>query len=210
MGVAHASNGWLAGQTEGRLGMRCVVLVQQAGEGPQALLDGLARRGVELRVVTSPAQVMVELAGTKRAVVIVDRVDSVKRFPQLLAAVKRYYPRVRCWRHTAQGPDGRPQLVRCDRLTTGPAHAGAVGEDDGADRRAPSSQPDHASVGRQMLTAMVDGSWSGGLRPERPEPENGRIPQPLLTEAELAMLMGRPFGDEPAQAGDGDKECSRP
>jgi hypothetical protein len=176
--------------------MPCVVLVAD-GQRPEALLRRLADRGAKPRVVDHPAWVMVELASVRSGVLIVNRPGSLPRLPELLAAVRRYYPRVRCWRYDSREGNGSA-TGRLTRLDTWPqaksAKSPTLSEGASLDGHVVPGPTNGNDSGRQPSNGAIDGSsGSPGLSDEASE---SPLEDPVLTREELAMLIGPAFGGE--------------
>lgn len=90
---------------------RFVLLVDAHMRGPMKLLEGLRKRDAAVRVVSDPAQAMVEIAQFKAQVLIVHEPETVTGLESLLSAVRLYHPSVICWRHEAATPGRRENLA---------------------------------------------------------------------------------------------------
>jgi len=192
----------------------CVVLLGPGRARPESLLNDLTERGAQTRVVDDPAHVMVELAQQQgRAVVVVAQPQQTRRLPKLLAAVRRYYPQVTCWRYETMNGNGQAELELLQSET-------------------PSKEP----AEDQVFLAALQQNNSVSCRPENgqrlnkaPSPEkepcpapSGRglgepdhappsaLPDALLTPEELSMLMGPDFADadHPEDRNDPDEHWS--
>ena len=174
-------------------GMPCVVLVAD-GQRPEALLRRLADRGAKPRVVDHPAWVMVELASARSGVLIVDRPGALPRLSELLAAVRRYYPRVRCWRYDS-GEGNGSVAGRLTRLYTWSQDTSAELPEGGSTSGhvVPGTANGNGSSRQPSNGAIAGGNESPGLSDEASE---SPLEDPVLTPEELAMLIGPAFGGE--------------
>ncbi len=173
----------------------CVVLVGRGLPLPERLLKGLETRGAQVMIVTDPASVMAELAAGAKAVVV-NEPKRVRRLPELLAAMRQYYPRAVCWQFTATGPRGEPTLERMDALSS----ATPAG-DNPLDIAAASV----VAEGREAAAAATakpngnNGGTAATAAPVSPAPAMGT--PPLISSEEMSMLLaplpGRPERAEP-------------
>lgn len=155
------------------LSARCVVLVGKGVPRPDRLLEGLRKRGAQVELVHDAPAVMVELAEGAQ-VVVVNEPRTVRRLPELLAAVRKYYPRAGCWRFEAVGPSGQSQLSAIDTLAASPI----------------SEEPPHAaprSNGKPSLPAAP--ARTNGRRARAKAPLAEEAPPSLISDEELAMLL---------------------
>jgi len=187
-----------------RLKSRCVVLVNEHRKRPESLLDGLVRRGATPLVVEHPVQVMVQLAFDLRSVVVIDHPETVDKVPELLVAVRRYYPRVACWGYQAPRGGKRASLIRIDQSRTESQELNAAG--DATARRRPTTTrqeglrerlrgepiPPEADANRPQPIAAIPSP----TRQEEALDPIAKLPEPLLTSEELAMLIGTDFGQD--------------
>lgn len=178
---------------------RCVVLVGRLNRPPDALLDGLEKRGASVRVVNDPPSAMVEMARGAR-VIVVNEPHTVRRLPELMAAIKRYYPRAKCWCFD-QNTVGAPALRPIDCYDGKPRSA--VESILPPLTPAPAATLPPTAPRRSTPAATTRGNGSGLLLIK--PPEEG----PLITAEELAMLleplpaspMPHIFNDRDAEAG---------
>lgn len=178
---------------------RCVVLVGRGRPFPEALLAALARRDTEYHVVSNPAGVMVNLAVGPVGAVIINEPEQIAGVEEMLAAIARYFPRTGCWRFERVG-EGK------SRLTKIPGKEGAT--------RIKASEPrvvvgaggagPGARSGAGRVGSLVGGgdavAGTIGLSPQRQgscqvSREESFPAGPLVTQDELAMLIGPQFGD---------------
>jgi hypothetical protein len=101
---------------------RCLVLLDAQPQTADPLIRALSNRGVQVHLVATPPAVMASLAHQPADVLIVCSPDRVAWLPQLLSAVRRYYPTVRCWQYAADAsaafqltPIARPVPPSADR-----------------------------------------------------------------------------------------------
>jgi hypothetical protein len=150
---------------------------------PLDLLDGLRQRGVQPREVHHAPLVMAELAAARPGydvLVIVDP-DSLPEADSLVAAVRRYFPNVKPWRYA------RHEAVRLARWNGRPATEAATQTESGAMARAQNERPRHSATVQQSPPES---------RPPASESETEADADGLLTQEELAMLLG--LGEEEA------------
>ncbi len=185
---------------------QCVVWVRPGQPEPQGLIENLEKRGVSARTVQHPDQVMVELAQRQPSVVIVDHPQTPGKVAQLLAAVKRYYPHVACWRHEASASTGGLILKPYEEQRNPPSpqnHAVSQQHEAAFAVTQPNHQPPpprdtthnepidtekkHPTTGSTDLRGF--GGIAGRLAPTS-------AVSPLLTEDELAMLLGPGLGED--------------
>lgn len=165
---------------------RCVVLVGRLNRTPDVLLDGLEKRGASVRVVNDPPSAMVEMARGAR-VIVVSEPHTVRRLPELMAAIRRYYPRAKCWCFDPNAV-GAPALRPIDRAAV--KTKSAVESILPPTAPAPTATMPPAAPRRTTPTATTRGNGSGLLLIKPPEEE------PLITPDELAMLL-EPLPDSP-------------
>lgn len=150
---------------------RCVVLVARGLPGPDRLLEGLQKRGADVQVVPDPPSVMVELArGAK--VVIVHEPRRVRRLPELMAALRRYYPQATCWQFDPVDGNGQGKLAPLDAPPT-TAETPTAG---------PPGEETPAAAAQEAAGAPAEHLPADATLPDDPAP-------PLITAEELAMLL---------------------
>lgn len=76
--------------------VRCVLLSGQGRNNPAALIAGLTARGADVHVIGDTPGAMAQIARGAR-VLIVNEPRTVRRLPELLAAIRRHYPVVQLW-----------------------------------------------------------------------------------------------------------------
>jgi hypothetical protein len=166
------------------LGARCVVLVGKNVPRPDRLLEGLRKRGAQVELVHDAPAVMVGLAEGAQ-VVVVNEPRTVRRLPELLAAVRKYYPGAGCWRFEAVGPSGQSQLAAIDTAAASPI---------------PEEPPHPAprSNGKPPAPAPpAPPAKTNGRRARAKAPPVEEAPPSLISDEELAMLLAPlPTGDE--------------
>ena len=101
-------------------GAVCLVLVAPDAPRPEPLIQGLRKRAARTAVLTHPAQVMVQLASTPRAAVIVDRSSWLAPVDPLHRAITRYYPHATCWIYDKTPGNGSGGGNRGGRLSQAP------------------------------------------------------------------------------------------
>ncbi len=168
-------------------GTRCVVLAPQGGLAPADLLSGLSRRGVSTAVVADPAAVMVELARFATGALIVVQPDLQPDLPELIQAVKAYYPRTVRWCYRVDQASGKPQLGKLNGHVSDAGQGNLALTEAGNDgrlaaqrqsERTPLARVDHGMPNERVrsLIVKVDALPGGD--------------QPLISEEELSMLLG--------------------
>ncbi|MEX0776298.1 MAG: hypothetical protein WD042_11385 [Phycisphaeraceae bacterium] len=171
---------------------RCVVLVRPDHPLPEALLIGLRRRSVDVRVVADVPAVMVELALGGVGIIVVCAPTDLPMLDQMAAALPQYYPGVVCWQAQSDGTQESPRLTKLGTIDSRPpqtrrppAAAQTVGP---TVTPSPPFRPDPPAIGPPAPDSQLTGD------PPRPGPRNNGD-EPLLTKEELAMLLGAPFED---------------
>ncbi|MBB6428405.1 hypothetical protein [Algisphaera agarilytica] len=196
---------------------RCVLLVGESSAVPSSLVGALDRRGLDIVIVRQPPRVMLELAvkpepqdaprdqptpPTPDLSVVVVEPQQQPRVDELRAAIAAYYPAVRCWRYQAHGPEGRPLLDALDPPLEKPAEApdpaipsfdrtvtistqdfvdsGANTNHNSEHDSSISAEPGRVKGARQRLRSLV-------VQVDDPQPQDQG---PLVSEEELAMLLG--------------------
>lgn len=171
-------------------GTRCVILTPPGGSVPARLLSGLSRRGVSMAVVADPVGVMVELSRASLGVLIVIEPDRQPNLAELIQAMITYYPRTVRWCYRAQADSGKPGLTplngqKVGQETSSPAMGSSfVGENN---HDAPPLDPAHRSPLARAQSDSRDRRMRS-LVVKVPAPPG--VDQPLISEEELAMLLG--------------------
>ena len=200
MGDEQPSKTDMPGDVRDDMESYCVLLLSPGRARPESLLNDLAERGAQTRVVDNPAHVMVELVQQQgRAVVVVAQPQQMRRLPNLLAAVRRYYPQVTCWRYETINGDGHAELKLF------PSEMSS--EEPAVDQALLASLEQSNRVSHRPENGHRSNKASGSEKEPGPGP-SGRglgehdhtapsaLPDALLTPEELSMLMGPDFDDD--------------
>ncbi len=175
---------------------RCVVLICPGGMAPVDLLGGLSKRGVSSQVVADPADVMLELARQQTGALVV--VDPTRQpgLVDLIEAVKAYHPRTVRWGYQSAHPTGKAQL---QPLNGRPAGDTTLANPQPISLRSePSPEISVTSpspLGRVQDPMPPDRIRSLIVKVQGP----AEVGEPLISEEELAMLLGpvpEEFGGE--------------
>ena len=173
MAVANA-NGAAERPPANRDAVQIIVLTHPAAPVPARLMQALQRRGSRVQLVTDAPMLMAELAFARKPVVIVNQWQRFASLDRLLAAVARYYPSADCWRFDeqadAQASGGSPSPRFTKLLDATAPHDTAISPEAAA-AQTPKPAPPPLRI--------ADGD-------ALPDEED----EPLLTAAELAMLLG--------------------
>ena len=134
----------------------CALLVRPGHEPPKALIEGLRQRGARTFTISDLPAVMVTLAQQPVNVLVVTDAPHWHALPQLIAAVRRYHPRVRLWRFEW---DATQRKARLSRLTNGMPNrdAAAAVEKKSGEPRAPAPRPMAEPLITQEELAMLIG-----------------------------------------------------
>lgn len=157
---------------------RCVLLVGVAGAVPSSLAGALDRRGLEIAIARQPPEVMTELAEGGVSSLVVVEASQQERVDELVDAVTTYYPQTRCWGYTSREQGGS---IRLDPLSHVSPRSGVVSDGQGM-VSSPRDGSAHAHVkgaGQRLRSLVVKADL-------RHDAGDG----PLVTEEELAMLLG--------------------
>lgn len=174
---------------------RCVILTGPGGSTPVDLLSGLSRRGVSSRVVAESAEVMVALAQQGTGMLIVVDPAGQPGLADLIEAVTKYHPRTIRWVYESSHASGKPQLVPFRDRT----------KPDVARAQTPSSQVESAPAKRLESPSPL-GRVQSQVPPERVRSlivkvqGPAEVGEPLISEEELAMLLG-PVPEESEESG---------
>lgn len=185
----------------------CVVLTHADGpECSDELLQGLTKRGGRVQIVADPAAVLVQLARGEVGAVIVEQPKQIRRLSELLTAIHQYYPKTVCWHFDSVGTDGRGRLARFDAATLAAEQPDQGRDVDHHQDPIPLDQPQdllqlhqdqqqeqrHHRRGEDEATPDDDPAQNSN-------PDEGpfqiALSSPLITEDEMAMLLGSD-GDE--------------
>ncbi|NBC11271.1 MAG: hypothetical protein GVY24_05970 [Planctomycetes bacterium] len=184
--------------------MRCVVVLPRGAgveRAPASLLAGLSQRRLDVVIAADAPTAMVELARRATAVMVVVEPGRQPQVGELVRAVRAYYPKVVCWRYDQQDADrGRLSAIN-GTYGEASSHAGA-GSEAGS---APMSPGKYDPVEDEELERVL------GRTRQRLDPLVTRVQHPpressspLISEQELAMLLGQ---DEPGwSAYDGESD----
>ena len=157
--------------------LRAVVVCASGGRGLGPLLRGLAERGVAVSVARSAAEAIVALGVPDRAgLLVVPGREPVERWDELLSVVRRCFPEVLLRRYCPGGGGIGARLVA---VGNGPPRAGR----------------DRAGPPAAVRAEPEDDDW-------RPAIAEG----PLVSDEEMAMLLGPRDGDEPPDVAGGAEE----
>jgi hypothetical protein len=151
-----------------------VLWIAESGAVPSSLVGALTRRGMQIVIAREAPRVMLELAaagsddaeagdaGPVGVSVVFVEPEGRPRIDEMRYALATYFPAVRCWQYQSSGSDGRPRLEAFDLP------------------EAEASPIAHVKTAEHRLRSVV-------VRAEpRPGPDTG----PLVSEEELAMLLG--------------------
>lgn len=156
---------------------RCVVLAEPQGPAP-ALLEGLSRRGMSAAVVADAPAVMVELARAPAAAVILTTTPSDPELADLLQALRMYHPSTGCWAYRCEDDASLGRLVKVDE-------------------QAPTS--DDADESENHKPVLSPGEAPDPEVRHDPDGDRQRDDEPLISQAEMAMLLGQ--GDDEDRQG---------
>jgi len=186
-------------------GTRCVVLTGASGMAPADLLAGLSHRGVNTVVVSDPAAVMVEMARQKTGVLVVVHPDKHPWLKELADAIRAYHPRCVRWGYDESENGKSPRLYPLNEQSAcviGQVEAGVDGPVHSETRHPGYLVPDPKSpLGRAQAQIPRERVRSLVVKVQ----EGGPAHEPLISEEELAMLLG-PMPEDPDQpAGKGER-----
>lgn len=135
---------------------------------PVELLAGLSRRGLAVTVVTDAPGVLLHLARHEASAFLVAAGEAWAHRDELLDAIRLYHPRTALWEY-ARAHDGlRITKIESPRLVAAETNL------DAADPTAPAVVHVEEEAGMHSLPAPAE---------------------PLVTEAELSMLLGSAAGN---------------
>lgn len=162
---------------------RCLLLVPRGHDAPPDLIDGLNRRKVALREVRDAPAVMVALAEQRKRrpkVVVIVHPQAQSSAEPLVSAIRKYHHEVAIWRYDLEGdpslrawpdePQPQPSVKTEELRSTS------------AEPSQPGPEPSEFEPGIEQ--------------PAEAEPIDD-IEPPLLSDEELAMLLGDDDADEP-------------
>ena len=168
---------------------RCLLLVPRGHDAPPDLLEGLARRRVRVREVNDAPSVMVALADSGAArpkVVVIVHPAAQGAAEALVAAVRRYHADVVVWRYE---PGLRPALSAWPADETGQPL-----QTDPQPVPYPFAAAEPPMPSEPQPPAGVATVEADGVNPAPAGLDDDDLEPPLLSEEELAMLLG---DDEP-------------
>jgi len=184
-------------------GPRCLIWIAPGYDMPLDLIDGLRQRDIDPREVHHAPMVMAELATGSPGYDVLVIVDPAvhPEISAVVGAVEQYFPQVRIWRYDrnasvrlarwngraagdrSAAPRARPEPARCHAPQAGGAHAGQ-----------PAAEP--SAPGRDVPGPAEEARPPHGEMPPAASAAAGAA-DGLLSEAELAMLLGRETFDDP-------------
>ncbi len=171
---------------------RCLLWLPRGCDAPVDLLEALRSRSVGVREVAHAPSVMSELALHDYAALVIVNVDGSREADRLIASVEKYHPDVSVRRYCPASP----QRLQRVRTTCAPAEAASAAADD-ADR----VEPDEISPEPAADVEPAAAPPAASARPfhgleDDVESDDEQLEPPLLTEEELAMLLGDDDADE--------------
>ena len=157
-----------------------------SAQAPAGLRAALEKKGLTVVRVDTPATVMLELARSAATAVLLIEPEQCAQRDELLGAIRKHHPKVACWWYRR----GDSESSWLGWFTGDGQEAGLGAEPGQADADAPDQVRSPSQRGRSML----DGSHEQ--------------PAPLISEEELAMLLG-PLDEQPTngRARRGQKEA---
>ncbi len=184
------------------------MLVPRGCDAPLDLLDGLRRRTGLVREVVDPPSAMVRLAQDRFEVLILVDPQLVRQVEQLVNAVSQYHPDVRIWRYDRGRRPALRTWTQPPETPTATDEAGDAGdtalpnaqaaedvdlEQDEPDGSAP--QIEASETDPDVAEAQQPDTPVATQPPDEPAPDEADEPAdslepPLLTDEELAMLLG--------------------
>lgn len=175
---------------------RCVLLVG-GGAVPSNLVAALGQRGIAVTLARAAPEVMAELAGGGVASVVVVEPERQDRAAELHVAAGVYHPAVRFWAYAPQAPGREATLsvfaVRPGKpdenagSETNPWYPPTYGEQEATS--AATREPD-SDAGPRPDAEPALFARTGSNRPAAESVECADDDQTLVTEQELAMLLG--------------------
>jgi len=194
------------------VGARCLLWLPPGYDAPLDLLDGLRQRRVPVREVRDAPAVMAELAAGWANVLVIVEPKVQRHGERLVEAVRRYHPRCVLWAYrygenpplqrwvtAATGePTGREPADDAKTDSTGGEPAATETPARPATRE--TAHPPVTQVASEAAGPGGDSPEAGGepaptdepAAPDRGEGDTEETDEesPLLTEAELEMLLG--------------------
>ena len=214
--VKSGSEREMTGHDAPRQGYRCLVLVCDETTIIQDLLSGLIKRGTRLQVVHDPCHLLVELAREPTGLVILAQPQQVSGLRELIVALRRYYPHTACWRCETVNQQTRllrihkaglanplemnkQRSIRYETETQSAPHVFSHnpreenhGLESTRQRQLPSLLRDDEASHPQSAQSLPE-PGNGRLHKPNQEGRDGQV-NPLITQEELAMLIGPEFG----------------
>lgn len=117
----------LSGQVPGAPPRLCVVL-NFPGAPLRPLLEGLRRRGVQVKLVEGPGDAMAALAAGPQAMLVAVEPKRQRHLDELIVSVRREFPRTVCWQYDPQGDGLTPMRVPRKPLAAVGREAGQLPE----------------------------------------------------------------------------------
>jgi len=143
-------------------------------------------------VVSHPARVMVELARQTIGALIVVEPESQPDLPELIRAVKTYYPKTVRWCYQSGSLSAGGQLCKLNGQFDPAAHPAQHKEPPANEIKPKSAEPEDGNpLGMVHRSGMRDRVRSLVVKVEAPD----GLGEPLISEEELGMLLG-PVPDE--------------
>ena len=175
---------------------RCLLWLHHGCDAPVDLLEALRSRDVGVREVAHAPAVMAELALQDYAALVMVNAEGSREADRLIASVEKYHPSVSVRRYSPGSPQ---RLQRFERTREPVEPAPAVSEEpDVIETDQTEEEPVPETVLNMPAPPSVEESPPAGVGPsleaskdDEPAPdEDDDFEPPLLTEEELAMLLG--------------------
>lgn len=201
-------------------GPRCLLFVPRGCDAPIDLIAGLAARRLYVREISTAPGVMAELARKSYTILIAVFPGHAADWPALLEAVRIYHPSISIWTYDACNPlrlnrlpasphaaaPQTPELSDDQDIQDGPAASHHNPQNIGAPAQTRQTPQPSSSGAIKAPRAMAE-PLNAPAKPAKSSPPNQIAApkadrssstdpsdhQPLVTEEELAMLLG----DEP-------------
>ena len=175
----------------GAAGCRCVVLSRPGRPAPAALSHGLEKRGAVVTVVEDAATALAEVLTGPAQVLVVDEPGDQPQWDELYDAVRKYRPVTRCWSYRARGARGGAELAPVN----GHAGNGATSSERGEGEAKPQAWAGMPGTEAAAANGEGDGAAAVGFGGGDADVDRWEV-APLLTQDELAMLLGPEVDDE--------------
>ncbi len=171
----------------------CLLLAPSGCDVPGDLLEGLRSRNVVVREVGDAPAVMASLADGKQRIVILIERDLIRDCELLVSSIRRYHPQVIIWQYSISlDPPlqplrpSAPEAGRPSQAVTWEGEAPA-----GPSTKVAKSRPLEPVVTVAPMTKPVEQEQPAQPKLVEPEPLRDTLDEsPLITEEELAMLLG--------------------